>query len=672
MKSVGDHSIAVRLSHFNARSRAQPTLMLSFTRMDPTHVTGAIDRYSLEVVKSPEASAEEFLAQFDISAVPSSPGCYLMRDAQEAVIYVGKAKNLRARIRSYVNESDSRYTVRFLMGRVAHLDFLVTTTEKEALLLENSLIKHHKPRYNFRLKDDKTYVSVRVNVEHDFPRVTITRKRRKDGARYFGPYASAAAVRDTLRQLQRAFPLRTCSDSVLQNRSRPCLYYQMNQCTAPCVGYITREDYREVVEQVLLILGGRSQELEKRLLDRIAQCAEKLDFEEAAVLRDRLFSVRKTMERQRTVAVPGAADRDVFGIYTQGRFCEIQVLYFRGGKMAGGRSFSFNLREMPVDELLGSFLLQYYADSPTIPSEVLVPVEIEDAETLGEILSEQRGAKAAVLSPQRGEKRALLELASRNAKSSFEEKRLGEKANRDLLEQIKTTLHLTRIPNRIECFDISTQQGDKPVGSMAVFEDGSPAKARYRRFAIKHVEGQDDFAMTREVLLRRYRRAVEEDDLPDLVLIDGGKGQLNVARAALHDLGLEDLDVASIAKARAQDGGRSPERFFIPGRANPVVPRQDSPVVHLLARVRDEAHRFAITYHRKRRAKAALSTQLTQIPGVGEKRARLLLNRLGSLARIQEAPVEAIAALPGFSEKTAQLIKKHLAANQTGTRAMGD
>ena len=632
--------------------------------MDETLTTGAIDRYSLEVSQKPQASPEEFQATFDITAVPSNPGCYLMRDSKGAVIYVGKAKSLRARIRSYINESDNRYTVRFLMGRVAHLDFLVTTNEKEALLLENSLIKHHKPRYNFRLKDDKTYVSVRVNVERDFPRVTVTRKRCKDGSRYFGPYSSAAAVRDTLRQLQRIFPLRTCSDSVLGNRTRPCLYHQMKQCAAPCVGYIDRADYREIVEQVLLILGGRSQELEKRLLDRIARCAENLEFEKAAALRDRLYAVRMTMERQRTVAVQGADDRDVFGLHTEGRYSEIQVLYFRGGKMAGGRSFSFNLREMPLDELFASFLLQYYADSPTIPSEVLAPIEMEDAETLSEILSEQRGSKVVVLSPKRGEKRALVDLANRNARSSFEEKRLGERANRDLLEQIKTHLHLERTPSRIECFDISTQQGDKPVGSMAVFENGAPAKDRYRRFAIKQVEGQDDFAMMREVLLRRYRRAIEEHDLPDLVLIDGGKGQLNVAVTALRDLGIEDLDVASIAKARSQDGGRSPERFFIPGRANPVIPRQDSPMVHLLARVRDEAHRFAVTYHRKRRKKAALSTQLTQIPGIGEKRARLLLNRLGSLSRIREAPVEVIAALPGFSEKAARTIKKHLAAQE--------
>lgn len=668
METYRGVSICRRFLHFNVSLR----VVLFLTGMADTQKTNAIERHSIDMAEAPCASAEEFQAHFDLSAVPSTPGCYLMRDAKGAVIYVGKAKNLRARIRSYINESDSRYTVKFLMGRVAHLDFLVTTNEKEALLLENSLIKHHKPRYNFRLKDDKTYVSVRVNVRHEFPRVTVTRKRRKDGSRYFGPYSSAAAVRDTLRQLQRVFPLRTCSDSVLGNRTRPCLYYQMKQCTAPCAGYISGEDYREIVEQVLLVLGGRSRELEKRLLDQIANCAQNLEYEKAAVLRDRLYAVRQTMERQRTVSLDDSADRDVFGVYTEGRYCEFQVLYFRGGKMAGGRSFSFNLREMPLDELFASFLLQYYAESPTIPSEVLAPVEMEDMETLAEILSEQRAGKVAVLYPRRGEKRALVDLANRNARNSFKEKRLSERANRDLLDQVKAQLHLADTPKRIECFDVSTQQGDKPVASMAVFENGAPAKDRYRRFSIKQVEGQDDFAMMREVLLRRYRRAIEEDDLPDLVLIDGGKGQLNVAVTALRDLGIEDLDIASIAKARTEKGGRSPERFFIPGRANPIVPRQDSPVVHLLARVRDEAHRFAVTYHRKRRKKATLSTTLTQIPGIGRKRSRLLLKRLGSLAKIQEAPVEAIAALPGFGEKSAREIKKHLAALQTGKHAMGD
>ena len=620
------------------------------------------ERLDLSVTNR-ERTPEEFLEQFETARVPTAPGCYLMRDAEDRVLYVGKAANLRARVRSYINESDSRYTVKFLMRRVAHIDFLVTSNAKEALLLENSLIKEHKPRYNVRLKDDKSYVSVRVNVQHAFPRVTVTRNLRKDGSRYFGPYASAAAVRDTLKQVQRIFPLRLCSDSVLTSRARPCLYYQMKQCSAPCVNLIDKDSYREIVGHVLMMLEGRSAEVERLMVERIQQHAEALEFEKAAQLRDRLFALRQTLERQRAVRVEGSADQDVWGLHTQGRFVELQALFFRGGKMNGGRSFSFNQRETPIEEVLSSFLFQYYSEMPEPPAEILIPLPLEDVDTLAEVLSERRGSKVLVHWPQRGEKTALTDLASRNAAISFEEKRLADQANRDLLAQVKDKLDLKKVPNRIECFDISTIQGAMAVGSMVVFEGGSAAKARYRHFAVKQVEGQDDFAMMREVLLRRFKRAIEESDLPDLVLIDGGKGQLGVATTALKDLGIEDLDAVGIAKSRAlEDGSHSPERFFLPGRANPVILPQNSPVVLYLARIRDEAHRFAITYHRKRRGKSTLATLLTNIPGVGPKRAKVLLNRLGSLAKVQSATVEDIAALPGFNAKLAESILSYLAA----------
>jgi excinuclease ABC subunit C len=608
------------------------------------------------------ASPEEFLASFDIGKVPTASGCYIMRDDSDTVIYVGKANNLRSRLRAYINETDTRYSVKFLMRRVATIDFLVTRTEKEALLLENSLIKEHRPRYNVRLKDDKTYVSLRIDPRVDFPRVTVVRRYKKDGARYFGPYSSSSAVRETLRQLRHTFPLRTCSDAVLNNRTRPCLYYQMKQCTAPCVNYIDRDNYHDIVNQVIMVLEGRSAELEKLLVGQIEQHAERLEFEKAATLRDRLHALQRTLETQRTVRAGSDDDRDVFGLYTLGRFVEIQVLFYRGGKMTGGRSFSFNQRETPMEEVFGSFLLQYYSEAAALPAEVLVPVPLDDADVLGEILTEERGGKVAVHWPQRGEKRDLVDLANRNAQSSFEEKRLADRANEDLLEHVRDSLKLTKIPNRIECFDISNMQGDKSVGSMVTFEAGQPCKARYRRFAIRTVEGQDDFAMMREVLLRRYTKAAEEDDLPDLVLIDGGKGQLNVAVTALKDLGIEDLDVASIAKSRSLgDSQHSPERFFIPGRMNPIILAQNSPIVHLLARVRDEAHRFAITYHRKRRSAATLRTPLTRIPGVGPKRAKTLLNTFGSLAKVRDASKEEIASLPGFNEKLAEAIVQHLA-----------
>ncbi len=610
---------------------------------------------------SDRKSAPDFVDSFDVDAVPIGPGCYLMEDERGEIIYVGKAKNLRARIRQYVNDQDSRYSVKFLMGRVADIGFLVTHTEKEALLLENSLIKQHRPRYNVRLKDDKTFISLRMDPREDFPRVTVVRRYKKDGAQYFGPYSSAQAVRESLRFIHRVFPLRRCSDNVMRNRARPCLYHQMNQCGAPCVGLVDRDGYHEVVDQVMLVLDGRIAELEQVLLARIHAHAEQLDFEKAAVLRDRLFDLRRTFERQRTVAVPGAEDRDVFGLHTQGRFCEVQVLFFRGGTLLGGKAYSFHQHEMPTAELVGSFLLQYYADAPLVPSEILVPVELEEASVLAEVLSEQRGRKVTIHQPQRGDKRALVTMANRNARKSFEEKRLADEANADLIEQVRLALQIDRTPERIECYDISTIQGAKAVGSMVTFVGGVPDKSKYRRFAIRSVEGQDDFGMLREVLLRRFTKGVEEDDLPDLVVIDGGRGQLNVALAVFRDLGIEDLPAVGMAKARAQsEQGHSPERFVLSGRVNPLILPQHSPVVHLMVRLRDEAHRFAITYHRKKRTQETLRTRLTDIPGIGPARARTLLNNVGSIGRIQRASVETIAALPGFNNTLARRVKEHL------------
>ena len=439
---------------------------------------------------------------------PPQPGCYLMLDAKNKPIYIGKAKHLRNRIRSYLNETDSRYSIAFLMRRVAHIDFLITTSEKEALLLENSLIKQHRPRYNVQLKDDKTYVSLRVNLAEDFPRITVVRRYKRDGAKYYGPYHDTGAVRKTLRQIHRLFPLRTCSDHVMKNRARPCLYFQMKQCLAPCAGLIDRAAYHEMIDQATLILAGKSRELEQVLLARIQAHADKLEFEAAAQLRDRLYDLRRSLERQRTVTTGAVEDRDVFGFYREGRFAQLQILFYRGGKLLGGRDYSFSRQEMPAEELLASFLLQYYSEAPHIPPEVLTPFPLEEGAVIADILGEQRGAKLTLHCPQRGEKRALVELANRNAKSGFGEKRLRKKAQADVLAEVAATLRLPKPPDRIECFDISTIQGDKNVASMVVFESGAPAKKRYRRYRIKGVEGQDDFGSMREVLRRRYERAI--------------------------------------------------------------------------------------------------------------------------------------------------------------------
>ncbi|GMU94140.1 MAG: hypothetical protein AMXMBFR4_31980 [Candidatus Hydrogenedentota bacterium] len=371
--------------------------------------------------------------------------------------------------------------------------------------------------------------------------------------------------------------------------------------------------------------------------------------------------LRRACLRLRTVRQDAQGDQDVWGCHAEGRFSELQVLFYRAGRMTGGRSFSFNRREMPIEEMLSSFLLQYYSEAAVVPSEILTPIPVDESDTLAEILSDQRGGKVVIHWPQRGEKKALVDLANRNAQSSFDEKRLAEEANRDLMTQLREALRLRKEPYRIECFDISTIQGAQPVGSMVTFEGGLPNKSRYRRFAIKNVPGQDDFAMMREMLMRRFRRAIEENDLPDLVVIDGGKGQLNVATTVFQDLGIEDIEVTGLAKARAINGqGHSPERFFMPGRKDPIILPQQSPVVLLIARIRDEAHRFANAYHRKRRGKSALASPLLQVPGIGPKRARTLLNKLGSLAKVRKATVEEIAALPGFNGALASTVKRTL------------
>jgi len=624
-----------------------------------TSETNSQNPVRLTLSETPESrkTDEAFVDAFDTSRVTIAPGCYIMRDKNDKVVYIGKAKNLRNRIRTYINDQDSRYSVKFLMQRVANIDFLVTQNEKEALLLENSLIKQFKPRYNIQLKDDKTYVSVRINKKEDFPKISVVRKYRKDGALYFGPYSSAGSVRETIKQIQRLFPLRTCSDHVLNNRTRPCIYYQMKRCNAPCVDKVDRETYHEVVDQAVMVLKGQSRELETVLKEKIVEKSEAMAFEEAAEIRDRLFALQRTLEKQRAVDITGKGDRDVFGLYTENRFTEIQTIFYRNGKMLGGRSFSYKKTEMPLEEMLSSFLLQFYAEAPVIPSEVLIPFPLEEASVMAEILSEQRGGKVQVLSPQRGDKKALLDTAARNAKLSFHEKRMAEQAQTDLVEQVQVKLKLGTLPNRIECFDISTHQGDKTVASMVVFEGGAANKDRYRRYKIKEVEGQDDFASMREVLMRRYKRAIEENDLPDMVLIDGGKGQLGVATAVFRDLGIEDLECIGIAKARNQDeGGRSPERFFTPGRSNPIILAQNSNVVLLMARIRDEAHRFAITYHRKRKSKGVIRTSLTDIPGVGPTLAKKLLKHFGSVTAIRESTANEIAEIQGINSALSSTI----------------
>ena len=613
-----------------------------------------------EAAAPPDHSLEERLA-----SVPGAPGVYLLRDRNRKVVYVGKAKNLRSRVRMYFRGGDDRMQVPFLVSRVADIETLVTRNEKEALILENNLIKQYKPRYNIRLKDDKSYVSVKVTVRDEWPRVFVTRRIEKDGNRYFGPFHSASAVRESLDAIRKIFPLRNCSDTVFRNRSRPCLEHQIRRCPAPCCLAVERSLYDDHLRGATLFLEGRNEQLVKDLRARMTHASQEMRFEEAARLRDQIRALEKTAEPQEMVAHFGI-DQDVFGLYREGGFIEVQVLGVRRGKLTTSQSYPLEDREFPDEQVIAEVLGQYYSGGRFIPDEVLVPVDLEDFEVRSQYLSEIRGRRVIVFRPQRGDKRRLVEMATENARQTFAARRNSDEKRARMAEELQTRLGLRSAPKRIECFDISNLQGREIVGSMVTFDEGEPDKSRYRRYRLKSVTGQDDFASLFEVLKRRYARALGEKDFPDLLVIDGGKGQLGVATAVLGELGIDQLDVISLAKdrvardARGSEIQHSDERVFLPGRKNPVVLPRNSTALFLLQRVRDEAHRFAITYHREVRQRERLRSTIDAIPGIGGERRRRLLRAFGSVRRLGEASVEEIAAVPGIGPSLAAKIAEHL------------
>ncbi|HZP41440.1 MAG TPA: excinuclease ABC subunit UvrC, partial [Candidatus Binatia bacterium] len=577
---------------------------------------------------APARGLEEKLA-----VVPPRPGVYLLKDRHGKVIYVGKAVNLRSRVRSYLRGGDERSQVRFLVGRLADFETLVTASEKEALILENNLIKQYKPRYNIRLKDDKSYVSVKVTVGDSWPRVLVTRRIVKDGSRYFGPFASASAVRETLDTIRKVFPLRTCSDPVFRNRSRPCIEYQIKRCLGPCTLPVDRAVYGEHLRQAMLLLEGRSHDVVSALTRQMKAAADEERFEAAARLRDQIQAIEKTQERQQVVEHWGA-NQDVFGLYREGGCIEVQVLFVRSGKLVGNRSYSFDDQEFPDAEVLEAVLTQFYqATTHDVPDEILLPVAISDADVRAEYLSERRGKKVSILVPQRGDKLRLVDMARTNAQQGFAERRDAGKQRERMVTELQARLHLRNAPKRIECVDIANIQGTESVGAVVAFDEGEPAKAGYRLYRIRSVAGADDFASVAEVLRRRFRDAREKGGVPDLLVIDGGLGQLGAAVATLHDLGIDDLEVVGLAKERVERDAtaaelrRRPERVFLPGRKNPVVLKPNSTALFLLQRVRDEAHRFANSYHRKLRGRARLASPLDGVAGIGPRRRRALLRR---------------------------------------------
>jgi excinuclease ABC subunit C len=608
-----------------------------------------------------------------LKALPAKPGVYIMRNAKGEVIYVGKATRLKDRVRSYFGSPKSlEAKTRRLVANITDFEYIVTRSEQEALILESTLVKQHQPFFNIRLKDDKHYPYLKIDLQDPWPRVYITRKVEKDGARYFGPYASTGSVRLTLDLVKKLFPWRSCTKTITGTDPRPCLDYYIKRCIAPCTSYCTKEEYDEVIEQVVKFLDGRIDEVLDDLQGRMAESADAFDYERAATLRDQIAAVRRVMERQQ-MATTKPEDMDVFGLARAEDDACIQVFFVRGTKVIGRDHFELQgTRDSSDAEVFGSFLKQFYGAAVYIPHDVLLAAEPDDAALLGEWLSEKRGKNAYISVPVRGEKKALVDLASENAKETIEMLRVKWLADKGktsaALDELRDQLDLPAMPRRIECYDISHTSGSEQVGSMVVFVDGHPQPSQYKRFKIKHDAGNNDVQSMAEVLRRRFKRAVEaraaaEDGdqtaqdakwsaLPDLVIVDGGKPQLGAALDVLRDLGLRDVPIAGLAKEN--------EELFISDAADPAILPRTSQALYLVQRIRDEAHRFAITYHRQLRGKKTVKSLLDEILGVGPTRKQALIKKFGSVRGIREASLEDLAATPGLSRPVAERIKAAL------------
>ncbi len=629
-----------------------------------------------------------------LGALPAKPGVYLMRNAEGEVIYVGKAAKLKDRVRSYFGSPHMMEPkTRALRQQIDDFEYIVVGNAGEALILEATLIKRHQPFFNIRLKDDKRYPYLKVDIQNPWPRVYITRRIEKDGARYFGPYASAGSVRATLDLTKKLFPWRSCTKEITGKDARPCLDYYIKRCIAPCTSYCTKEEYDEVIEQVLLFLEGKADDVLRRLRKQMAGAAERMEYERAAQVRDQLKAIERTVERQ-MVSTTRKEDVDIFGMARESDQACVQVFFVRGTQMIGRDTFMLEgVRDEPDSAVLTNFLLQYYEGAQYIPKLVAIPTEADDRDTMEELLTEKRGSLVEVRVPERGEKRRLVELAAENAKEALAQMRVRWMADANkteqALEQLREELSLPEIPRRIECYDNSNIQGTSPVSSMVVFIDGKPATNQYRKFKVRTVEGADDFATMQEVLRRRFARhgggapgaaggaATEEHggaeaqrseggppaggeapragdawDLPDLVIIDGGKGQLGAAVQVMRELGVYQIPAVGLAKRF--------EELYVPDEVEPVVLPRNSEALYLVQRIRDEAHRFAITYHRQVRAKSSIQSALDTIPGIGPKRKKALLKKFGSVKQIREADVEDVAATVGFTRALAEKVKAEL------------
>lgn len=585
-----------------------------------------------------------------LAVVPTQSGVYLFKDSRGEVLYVGKAVNLKNRLASYLREPGGPKTAA-LLQKVAQVDFLVTATEREALILERNLIREHRPRYNINLRDDKNFLCLRLDLQEPVPRLSLVRRFAADGARYFGPYTSSAAVRELVRFMKRTFRLRSCKDRGVPKRSRPCLHYQIGQCLAPCCGLISLEDYRRAAREALLFLQGQGKQLRRELAQRMKEAAAAWRFEEAAQLRDRLALLERALAHQ-VVQLPTLADVDVIGLAQEDNAAALVVLLVRGGQVTGSLPYFFPEVWQGEADLLAAFLKQFYQGERFIPEAILLPVTPTEITAWLALLQEDRNRKIRLLTPRQGAKKKLLELAADNARAVLR-KELSYGPRLDPAADLQAHLQLPRPPRRLACLDISNLQGQAPVGSLVVFQDGQPEKRSYRRFNIKEVSGPNDPAMLAEVVRRQFASPVE--DLPDLLVIDGGPGQLAAVSKALEEVGLAArLPVVALAKATVLSGGRKVrDRLFLPGRKNPKFLPVSAPGWLLLLRLRDEAHRFAVAGHRRRSRQQMLQSILAQVPGLGPKRRRLLWEHFPDLSALAQATLEDLHRVPGLPAKVA-------------------
>jgi excinuclease ABC subunit C len=595
-----------------------------------------------------------------LARVSAEPGVYLMKDAAGEIIYVGKARNLRKRLASYFkNSGQTELKVKILVDKINDIETIITRTEKEALILESNLIKRHKPRFNVILKDDKRYPSLRIDPKEKYPNFEIVRKIGQDDAMYFGPFASAHAVRETLRTINRTFKLRKCKYKDFKTRTRPCLHCQMEGCLAPCCRDVDPDLYQEQVNEAIMFLKGQTPNLIRKVREQMENSARAQEFERAARLRDKIYALERTIEKQIAVTTD-FKDRDVFAIARSDECSVVTVLAVRGGFLTGTRHYDFSEILSTDQEMIGAFIRQYYERHRFIPDEMLVSTDLEDAHLLEDWLRLLKHKKVRIYRPQRGEKVRLMTMAERNAQNELRNQIASRSSEADLMLRLQKKLKLSRPPERIECFDNSNISGTEPVAAMVVFENAKIQKSLYRKYRIKTVSQHDDYAYMKEVLERRLGKGEGSKPYPDLLMVDGGKGQLNIALAVIDDLELTGaFETLGIAK-KDEKKGETSDKIFMPGRANPVSFGRDGDLLLFLQRIRDEAHRFAISFHRKRRQKVSLQSALDNIPGIGSKRKSILLQHFKSIKKIRAAEPDEISSLPGFNRKLAESVQKAL------------